>query len=53
MNKSEIQKIILWCIIAISTFIGIITILPFLGYILIICGIVIPSYIIYKNYYKE
>ena len=28
MNKSEIQKIILWCVIAISTFIGVLTILP-------------------------
>jgi len=53
MNKSEIQKIILWFIIAISTFIGVLTILPVVGYILIICGIVIPSYLLYVNYYEE
>jgi len=53
MDKSELQKIILWCIIAISTFIGVLTILPIVGYILIILGIVIPSYLLYLNYYEE
>ena len=51
MNKSEIEKIILWCIIGVSTFIGILTILPTVGYILIVCGMLIPSYLLYKNYY--
>tara|TARA_Y100001937_G_C6879844_1_gene224237 strand:+ start:240 stop:401 length:162 start_codon:yes stop_codon:yes gene_type:complete len=53
MDKSELQKIILWCIIAISTFIGVLTVLPIVGYILIILGIAIPSYLLYINYYEE
>mgnify|MGYP001275921527 FL=1 len=53
MNKSEIQKILLWCIIIISIFIGMVTLVPIIGYILIICGILIPSYVLYINYYKE
>ena len=53
MDKAEIQKIILWCVMSISIFIGLLTIVPVLGYILIICGIVIPSYLLYVNYYKE
>jgi hypothetical protein len=53
MNKSEVQKIILWIIMVISLFMGILTLLPVVGYILIICGITIPSYLLYKNYYKE
>jgi hypothetical protein len=53
MNKSQIQKILLWCIIITSTLMGIVILLPIVGYILIICGILIPSYVLYINYYEE
>ena len=40
-------------LIIISIFIGMVTLVPIIGYILIICGILIPSYVLYINYYKE
>ncbi len=53
MNKYNIKKIVLWSIFTISLFLGILTLFPILGYILIISGIIIPPYFLYKNYYEE
>jgi len=53
MDKFEIKKIILWGILSISILIGILKLFPIIGYILITMGIIIPSYILYKNYYDQ
>ena len=53
MNEEKIKKVLLWAILGLSIFFGILKIFPSISYIIIIAGIVIPSYIIYKKYKEE
>jgi len=49
MEKENIEKIILWAIIILFSFIALILFAPYIGYIVIGLGITIPSYLLYKK----
>ena len=53
MRQDEITKIILWVVLGFSIFIALMTIAPYLSYVLIVVGIVIPAYLLYKRKKEE
>ena len=53
MKQNEITKIILWVVLGFSVCIALMTIAPYLSYVLIVVGIVIPAYLLYKRKKEE
>jgi len=53
MDEEKIKKALLWVILGLSIFFGILIVFPYISYIIVIAGIVIPSYIIYKKHKEE
>jgi len=49
MSQKDFEKIILWVIIIIFSFIALILFSPFIGYIIIALGIIIPAFLLYKK----
>jgi len=49
MSKNDFEKIILWVIIIFFTFIALILFTPYIGYIVITLGIIIPAFLLYKK----
>ncbi len=50
IDRDKLKRYILISIIIFFSIIGILIIFPFIFYMIIILGISIPSYILYKNY---
>ncbi len=50
IDRDKLKRYILISIILFFSIIGILIIFPFIFYMIIILGISIPSYILYKNY---
>ena len=50
IDRDKLKRYILISIIVFFSVIGILIIFPFIFYMIIILGISIPSYILYKNY---
>jgi uncharacterized membrane protein YdbT with pleckstrin-like domain len=50
IDRDKLKRYILISIIVFFSIIGILIIFPFIFYMIIILGISIPSYILYKNY---
>jgi lipopolysaccharide/colanic/teichoic acid biosynthesis glycosyltransferase len=53
IDREDIKKIILIVILIFFSIVGLFLIFPILLYIIVFLGIVIPSYILYKNYKKD
>lgn len=53
IDREKLKKYILIGIIIFFGVIGLFLIFPFLFYIIVFLGVVIPSYILYKNYKKN
>lgn len=53
IDREKLKKYILISIIIFFGVIGLFLIFPFLFYIIVFLGVVIPSYILYKNYKKN
>lgn len=53
LDKKEIIKIVCWVILIFFIIVGILYIVPYLSYIIIVFGIAIPSYILYKQGKKK
>jgi len=53
MDREKLKKYILIGIIIFFGIIGLFLIFPFLFYTIVFLGVVIPSYILYKNYKKN
>jgi len=49
MEKENIEKIILWAIIILFSFVALILFAPYTGYIVLVLGITIPAYLLYKK----
>tara|TARA_R110000751_G_scaffold77362_3_gene156041 strand:+ start:1056 stop:1220 length:165 start_codon:yes stop_codon:yes gene_type:complete len=49
MDNSDMEKIGLWVLIISFSFIAIILLAPYIGYIVIGLGITYPSYLLYKK----
>lgn len=52
-DKDKIKKTLLITILSVSTFMLILLIFPILAYIIVILGILIPTYILYKKKKEE
>ena len=50
IDRDKLKRYILISIIVFFSIIGILIIFPFIFYMIVILGISIPSYILYKNY---
>jgi len=50
IDRDKLKRYILISIIIFFSIIGILIIFPFIFYIIVVLGISIPSYILYKNY---
>ena len=48
-DKGKIKKTLLIAILSVSTFILLLLIFPTMAYIIVILGILIPAYILYKK----
>lgn len=53
MDREKIIELLTWSILGLSIFFGILVFFPYIGYTIIIAGIVIPIYIIYNKHKKE
>lgn len=53
IDREKLKKYILISIIIFFGVIGLFLIFPFLFYTIVFLGVVIPSYILYKNYKKN
>ena len=53
IDREKLKKYILITIIIFFGIIGLFLIFPFLFYTIVFLGVVIPSYILYKNYKKN
>lgn len=53
MKKEDIEKFILWALIVLFGFIGLMVFAPYIGYVIIVLGISIPAYILYKKNKNE
>jgi hypothetical protein len=53
LDKKEIIKIVCWVILIFFIIVGILYIVPYLSYVIIVFGIAIPSYILYKQGKKK
>jgi lipopolysaccharide/colanic/teichoic acid biosynthesis glycosyltransferase len=53
IDREDIKKIILIVILIFFSIVGLFLIFPILLHIIVFLGIVIPSYILYKNYKKD
>ncbi len=49
MEKENIEKIILWAIIILFSFVALILFAPYIGYMVLVLGITIPAYLLYKK----
>ena len=49
MSKEDIEKISLWVLIIFFSFVALILFAPYIGYIVIVLGITIPAYLLYKK----
>jgi hypothetical protein len=52
-DKDKIKKTLLITILSVSTFMLILLIFPILAYIIVILGVLIPTYILYKKKKEE
>lgn len=50
IDRDKLKRYILISIIVFFSIIGILIIFPFIFYMIVVLGISIPSYILYKNY---
>lgn len=50
IDRDKLKRYILISIIIFFSIIGILIIFPFIFYMIVVLGISIPSYILYKNY---
>lgn len=50
IDRDKLKRYILISIIVFFSVIGILIIFPFIFYMIVVLGISIPSYILYKNY---
>jgi uncharacterized membrane protein YdbT with pleckstrin-like domain len=50
IDRDKLKRYILISIIVFFSIIGILIIFPFIFYLIVVLGISIPSYILYKNY---
>lgn len=50
IDRDKLKRYILISIILFFSIIGILIIFPFIFYMIVVLGISIPSYILYKNY---
>lgn len=49
MSKEDIEKISLWVLIIFFSFVALILFAPYIGYIVLVLGITIPAYLLYKK----
>ena len=52
-DKDKIKKTLLITILSVSTFMLILLIFPIMAYIIVILGVLIPTYILYKKKKEE
>ena len=49
MKNNEIEKILLWILLVFFSIIGLIVFAPYIGYIILFLGVLIPSYLLLKK----
>ena len=49
MNQKDFEKIVLWVLLVLFSFITLILSAPYIGYVILALGITIPAYLLYKK----